>query len=722
MTAAQQPQSLEACVDAIIDRVGRELVIGTPLGIGKCNALLNALYQRACNDQTLNLKIITALSLAVPPAGSELERRFMTPLAERLWPDYPALDYLRDLVADKLPPNVQVLEFYFPPGRMLGVPAAQRNYINSNYTHVARDMLDHGVNVLMQSIAVQESEAGIRYSLSSNPDVTLDLVPMVRRRVETGGAPAVTVGMVNRRLPFMGQDAIVPADYFDLLVDLPEYDHEPFAMPSSPVSLADHAIGLHASGLLPDGGTMQIGIGSLGDAIVHGCCLRHEHNPDWRAALKALGQGSLAPALGRYGGTRHFEKGLYGASEMFVEGFLTLWDRGVLKRHVYDDHWLEAWQEQRGEGPAVSRELLEWLVEEGAVDTPLNLSDLDWLTHFGIFRPGVSLQDGELVCPDGQRLGANLEVPPTLAAVETACLGDRLHHGRVLQAGFLLGSARYYERLRNLPEVLFSAIDMTAIREVNRLSGDRALEARQRRGARFFNSVMKMTLTGSAVSDGLEDGRVVSGVGGQYDFVSLAHGLPDGRSVLMLRSTRRDSSGALESNIVPAYGHATIPRHLRDIVVTEYGIADLRGQPDGEVIKRLIAVSDARFQDELLSWAQANGKVESGYRIPDAQRANTPEHLSKALAPLRQQGLLPEYPLGTDFTDEEVILARALPRLKSAASSWRGRLQLLGGLIHPGRLPAGGQACLQRMQLDCPHGLREQLMARLVRWALARSG
>ena len=722
MTTPQRPQSLEDCVDEVIASVGRELVIGTPLGIGKSNVLLNAFYRRACEDSSLQLKIITALSLAVPPAGSELERRFLAPLAERLWPDYPALDYLRDLVADQLPDNVQVLEFYFPPGRMLGAPAAQRNYISSNYTHVARDMLDHGVNVLLQSIAVSEGESAPRYSLSSNPDVTLDLVPLVRKRIAGGGAPAVAVGMVNRRLPFMGQDAIVDADYFDLLVDLRGYDHEPFAMPVSPVAPADHAIGLYASGLLPDGGTLQIGIGSLGDAIVHGCCLRHDHNSDWRGALKGLAQGEIPAATGRHGGTGRFETGLYGASEMFVEGFLTLYDNGVLKRLVYDDHWLEAWQEQRGEGPAVSRELLEWLVEEGAVDSPLNLSDLDWLTHYGIFRPGVSLEDGELVCPDGQRLGANLEDPATLAAVETACLGDRLRHGRVLQAGFLLGSARYYERLRSLPEALFAAIDMTAIREVNRLSGDRALEARQRRGARFFNSVMKMTLTGAAVSDGLEDGRVVSGVGGQYDFVSLAHGLHDGRSVLMLRSTRRDSSGGLESNIVPNYGHTTIPRHLRDIVVTEYGIADLRGQPDAEVIKRLIAVSDARFQDELLAWAQGNGKVESGYRIPEAQRDNTPDHLSRALAPLREQGLLPEYPLGTDFTDEEVMLARALPRLKSAAGSWRGRLQLLGGLVSPGRLPEGGPACMQRMDLATPHGLREKLMARLVHWALAQAG
>ena len=46
---------------------------------------------------------------------------------------------------------------------------------------------------------------------------------------------------------------------------------------------------------------------------------------------------------------------------------------------------------------------------------------------------------------------------------------------------------------------------------------------------------------------------------------------PDGHSILMMRSTRTDSRGKVKSNIVDHYGHITIPRHLRDILVTEYG-------------------------------------------------------------------------------------------------------------------------------------------------------
>ena len=107
----------------------------------------------------------------------------------------------------------------------------------------------------------------------------------------------------------------------------------------------------------------------------------------------------------------------------------------------------------------------------------------------------------------------------------------------------------------------------------------------------------------------------------------------DGRSVLMLRATR-EARGRVESNIVWNYGHTTIPRHLRDVVVTEYGVADIRGASDEECIQRLLAISDSRFQDALADKARAAGKLARDWRIPEVWRRNTPEHLAQALAPL----------------------------------------------------------------------------------------
>jgi acyl-CoA hydrolase len=110
------------------------------------------------------------------------------------------------------------------------------------------------------------------------------------------------------------------------------------------------------------------------------------------------------------------------------------------------------------------------------------------------------------------------------------------------------------------------------------------------------------------VADQLEDGRVLSGVGGQYNFVAQGHALEGARSILLLRSWR-EAGGEVSSNLFWTYGHCTIPRHLRDIVVTEYGIADLRGQTDSEVIARLLAVSDSRFQPGLIEQAKDAGKL-----------------------------------------------------------------------------------------------------------------
>src|SRR5690606_30344206 len=146
---------------------------------------------------------------------------------------------------------------------------------------------------------------------------------------------------------------------------------------------------------------------------------------------------------------------------------------------------------------------------------------------------------------------------------------------------------------------------MTAVSKVNQLYGDETLERLQRQHARFVNTSMKVTLNGAAASDTVAGGRVVSGVGGQYNFVAMAHALDGARSILLLRSTRLTRRGKLESNVVPEYGQCTIPRHLRDIVISEYGIADLRGKTDAECADQLIRIADSRFQQGLIKAAQA---------------------------------------------------------------------------------------------------------------------
>src|SRR5436190_743290 len=107
------------CVDEVIARVGNAIVLATPLGMGKPNHILNAFYQRAKENPAISLKIITALTLEKPRGKSFLESRFLDPFANRVFGDYPDLDYERDRMRNALPPNVQIVEFYFFAGKYL---------------------------------------------------------------------------------------------------------------------------------------------------------------------------------------------------------------------------------------------------------------------------------------------------------------------------------------------------------------------------------------------------------------------------------------------------------------------------------------------------------------------------------------------------------------------------------------------------------------------------
>jgi hypothetical protein len=214
---------------------------------------------------------------------------------------------------------------------------------------------------------------------------------------------------------------------------------------------------------------------------------------------------------------------------------------------------------------------------------------------------------------------------------------------------------------------------------------------------------------GAAVADQLEDGRVLSGVGGQYNFVAQAHALEDARSLLLVRSWR-ESAGEVTSNLTWTYGHCTIPRHLRDLVVTEYGIADLRGQTDSEVIARLLAISDSRFQPELMAKAKAAGKLPADFQLDPRFTDNTPERLEAIRQ--RHGRLFPEYPLGCDFSDEERALLRALDWLKRKFRL--SEMLDLGKAALDAPAPEAFPAHLERMGLEQPQGFKDELYQRLL--------
>jgi len=687
--------SLDACLDDILSFTGPRVVIGTPLGIGKPNALLNRLYRRVKADPASHLRILTALSLQKPETSNALEEAFLRPFIERVFGDYPDLDYVIDLRKGRLPANVDVSEFFLKSGDFLRNDYAQQQYMASHYTHAARDMLLQGVNVVAQAVAVRERDGVSEYSLSCNPDVTLDLLPLF----QATGAQVYRVMVVNRELPFMENDAIADLALVDAIVDCPEGTHTLFSAPNMNVSLAEYAIGLHASSLVRDGGTLQIGIGSLGDAITHGLILRDQRNDEYGELLRALDAGRPAPGP--------FAQGLYGCSEMFVNGFIKLMQAGIIRRPVYGNAVLQRLLDSGRIREEVDLGMLDALAEHGAIRVILNAEDVALLRRFGILRDDVRLEGERLIIGDAD-MPARLDHADTRAALLAGGLGGRLRGGHTMTGGFFLGPRDFYQALRDLDDEARARINMTAIGFINQLYGQDELGRVQRKDASFINTCMMMTLLGAAVSDGLETGRVVSGVGGQYNFVAMSNALPDAHSILMLRASREGAGGA-SSNIVWNYGHTTIPRQLRDLVITEYGVADLRGQTDSEVIKRLLAIADSRFQDELLAKAKANGKVEADYVIPERQRHNLPAALAARLAPFKARGLLPDFPFGCDLTPDELKIAKVLQRMKAIKDD----KVAVARALWEGRDKTAPEDWLRRMRLDNPQSLQDLLTRRL---------
>lgn len=601
--------------DRIVEQTGGDISLGLPLGLGKAPAIANALYDRAAADRSIRLRILTALTLEAPSGSGDLERRFAEPLAERLFAGWPRFAYADALRGDGPPPNIEIDEFFLMAGAWTGVEAAQRAYTSVNYSRAEALLRARGVNVIAQAVAPSSDGKGL--SLSCNPDVTLDLLDLTRRR----GGPCLLVGQVNPALPFMAGEAALPEDAFDHLLTGAQAEFPLFAPPNRPVSSAEHAIGLRAAAMIPDGGTVQIGIGGVGDALGAALIMRHRAPVLFSETLGRLGGGPV-PAL-RHDGP--LKAGLYGVSEMFAPAFLELWDAGVLTRQAAD--------------------------------------------------------------------------------------------GALLHAGFFLGPAAFYRRLHEMTADERALFQMRAISFTNTLREDAEVKRRDRVNARFVNNAMEASLLGDVASDTLADGRVVSGVGGQHDFAMQALDLPGARSIIALSATRI-AKGRRVSRIVETCGRATLPRHLRDVIVTEYGVADLRGASDADCVAAMIDLADGAFQDDLRRAAAGAGKLDPAWR---PERRNGPGEIEAALAPARGAGFCAPYPFETDFTQEERRLIPALTHLK-ALSGDRFRFALfLAAAAAEGAPGAAERAALERLGLGAPNGFRERLSRRAVLRALRRA-
>ncbi len=161
---------------------------------------------------------------------------------------------------------------------------------------------------------------------------------------------------------------------------------------------------------------------------------------------------------------------------------------------------------------------------------------------------------------------------------------------------FALGSAELYQWLDGNQEVAF--LDVATLNDPHTIG----------RNANFvsINGALSVDLFGQIVADHI-DGRQVSGVGGQEDFVSGAELNLDAHSLICMRSTV-EVAGERVSRIVgllPEGSVVSTPRHHTGVVVTEFGAADLMGLTVRERAHALVEIAHPEFRADLRKLADS---------------------------------------------------------------------------------------------------------------------
>ena len=127
-----------------------------------------------------------------------------------------------------------------------------------------------------------------------------------------------------------------------------------------------------------------------------------------------------------------------------------------------------------------------------------------------------------------------------------------------------------------------------------------------------INGALAIDIQGQIVADTIAGGQF-SGIGGAEDFVAGAGLELSDRSLICLPSTF-EKNGQLQSRIVPWFGPGaviTTPRHQVDVIITEYGAAELEGMTVRERGEALAAIAHPQFRDDLLAAAERASKGRS---------------------------------------------------------------------------------------------------------------
>jgi 4-hydroxybutyrate CoA-transferase len=216
-----------------------------------------------------------------------------------------------------------------------------------------------------------------------------------------------------------------------------------------------------------------------------------------------------------------------------------------------------------------------------------------------LIQDGSTLQIGIGAIPDAalaslrshRNLGLHTEMwsDGALELIECGAIDNslkRVHRGKSV-SGFAMGSRRLYDFMNDNPSVIQLGIDYV---------NSPPVIARNPRVA-AINSAVQVDLTGQVCADSIGN-RIVSGVGGQMDFMRGAALSEGGKPIIALTSRTRDGKPRLVPMLEPGAGVVTTRAHVR-YVVTEHGIADLFGRTLRERARELARIAHPEDREGL---------------------------------------------------------------------------------------------------------------------------
>lgn len=282
-------------------------------------------------------------------------------------------------------------------------------------------------------------------------------------------------------------------------------------------------------------------------------------------------------------------------------------------------------------------EIDAWIEQEQALPE-LALPEMDQVTEqIGqyvsmLVDDGATLQLGIGTIPDAvlrylgnhKDLGIHTEMisDGIIDLIKNGVINNRkktFHRGKTITT-FCLGTKRLYDFVDGNPHVEFFPSEHVNS-PANIARNDNMVS---------INSAIEVDLTGQVVADSVGY-RFYSGIGGQVDFIRGAAMSRGGKPIIALPSTAKNGT---ISRIVPYITEGSgVVTSRGDVhyVVTEYGIATLRGKSIRERALKLIQVAHPDFREHLLS------EVRKHYWVPDYQR-QTPTRVQE-LGPVQIQQL-----------------------------------------------------------------------------------